>query len=136
MFFDDVGEMIPPSSSALLATFRANRARNVVPLFRPARANDGAQRVVFFRAPRHGGRGRAFTRARCGAVRREASSSSAVVPRAEVVNRQPSTRQRAPGARALEDGDGVSWVSIDVYGYTVHRQMSRVDAWRRRLDAP
>jgi len=124
--------MIPPSSSALLATFRANRARNVVPLFRPARANDGAQRVVFFRAPRHGGRGRAFTRARCGAVRREASSSSVVVPRAEVVNRQPSTRQR----NALEDWDGVSWAPIDVYGYAVHAQMSRVDAWRRRLDAP
>jgi len=133
VFFDDVGEMIPPSSSALLATFRANRARNVVPLFRPARANDGAQRVVFFRAPRHGGRGRAFTRARCGAVRREASSSSVVVPRAEVVNRQPSTRQRG---NALEDCNGASWASIDVYGYAVRRQMSRVDAWRRRLDAP
>ena len=58
--------MIPPPSSALLAAFRANCARNVIPLFRPARANDGAQRVVFFRAPRHGDRRRAY---HAGAVR-------------------------------------------------------------------
>ena len=119
--------MIPPSSSALLATFRANRARNVVPLFRPARANDGAQRVVFFRAPRHGGRGRAFTRARCGAVRFEASSSSVVVPRAEVVNRQ---RGNAATQRARGWGWGV--VGVDRCAWV---RGACIDVTRRRLEA-